>query len=476
MRKSAQKFLGLFLAAVLAVSLSACGGSTAPPADSAAAPEGNTAAATGEFAWDTLSGSTIKVSFNDHPYANAIVSKLPEFEEATGIKVDYSITPEGNYYDKLNTALSSRRGDPDVFMLGPTSVWEYAPSEYIAPLDDLIANTSITSPDYDVDDFFPSVLGAFRWDGVYGHKLGEGSLWGLPMGCEVYNFIYNKRIFDERGLQPPKTVEELQKLCVELNEFDGPGTYALAVRGAREWPTVYTGYMSMHTIYGGTDFKVEDGKLISQANSPESVEMTEMWVDLIKTGGAPDWSGYTWYQCGADLGAGKAAMLLDADNIGYYQNIEGGSQESGNLAWATTPLPAGKTDVFSNYWCWAMSINNYSKNQEAAWMFMQYFTTKEYLLWAAMEAKQFDPVRQSVMDDPQFVTFMDENEGYKEAFDATIANTAIHYIPQPYFAECGTEWAATLQDIVSGKYATAQEGLDDLARKINVIVEDIEVE
>jgi multiple sugar transport system substrate-binding protein len=428
------------------------------------------------FQWNRLSGATIKVLFSDHPYANAIVSRLPEFEEKTGIKVDYSITPEGNYYDKLNTALSGRSGDPDVFMLGPTSVWEYAPSEYISPLDDLIANSDLTDPTYDMADFFPSVVGAFRWDGVYGHKLGEGSLWSLPMGCEVYDLAYNKRIFAEKGLTPPKTVEDLRKLCVALNEFNGPGTYAFAVRGAREWPTVYTGYMSMHTMYGGTDFKVVDGKLISQANSPESVKMTEMWVDLIKTGGAPDWSGYTWYQIGADLGAGKAAMMFDADNNGYYQNVPGASQEAGNLAWTTAPLPPGKTEVFSNYWCWAMSINNYSKNKEAAWMFMQYFTTKDYLLWAAMNAKQFDPVRASVMNAPEFVAFMSKNEGYKESFDATIKNTAIHYIPQPYFAECGTEWAATIQDIVAGQYPSVQEGMDVLAAKINEIVSDITVE
>ena len=84
-----------------------------------------------EFNWKAYEGTTLNVMFNEHTYANAIIEKLPEFEEQTGIKVEYSTTPEANYFDKLNTALSSRSGQPDIFMTGAYQTWEYAPAGYM---------------------------------------------------------------------------------------------------------------------------------------------------------------------------------------------------------------------------------------------------------------------------------------------------------------------------------------------------------
>jgi len=73
-------------------------------------------------------------------------------------------------------------------------------------------------------------------------------------------------------------MEELEVLCEKLQEFDGPGTYALAIRGSRNWGTIHPAYMTTYTNYGAKDFVVENGKLVSKVNSPEAVKMTSDWV------------------------------------------------------------------------------------------------------------------------------------------------------------------------------------------------------
>ncbi|NCC77635.1 MAG: extracellular solute-binding protein, partial [Clostridia bacterium] len=235
------------------------------------------------------------------------------------------------------------------------------------------------------------------------------------------------------------------------------------------------GYMTTFASYGAQDFVVEGDKLVSKVNSPESVAMTDEWVQMIKDGGAPSWSSYTWYQAGADLGAGKAAMLYDADCNGYFQNVEGASQEAGDIAWVPAPLPEGKSDIFSNMWTWAIAMNSSSKNKDAAWMFMQYFTSKEYTQWASVNAKVVDPARKSVFESADFQAVLDKAEGFAATFDAQIANTGIQFTPQPHFFETTTEWAATLQDIVGGKYKSTQEAMDALKKKMDEIVSDVEV-
>jgi multiple sugar transport system substrate-binding protein len=482
MKRHWQRIITLSLAVVMVLSLAACGGATATTATTTAA-AATTAAASGEttkaaastFDWKAQSGKTLRVMFNQHPYAEAIIKKLPDFEAKTGIKVEYSLTPEENYFDKVTTALNSKSGDPDIFMTGAYQVWEYAPAGYVEDLSTYINDPAKTGPEYDFADFYPGVTGSLQWDLIAGHKTGSGAQWALPLGFEMYTMAYNKKIFAEKGLKPPTTMAELADVCTKLNEFDGPGTYALAIRGSRNWATIHPGYMTTYATYGAQDFVVEGDKLVSKVNSPEAVKMTDEWVKLIKSGGAPSWSGYTWYQAGADLGAGKAAMLYDADCNGYFQNVEGASQEAGNIAWIPAPLPEGKTANNSNLWTWAIAMNASSKNKDAAWYFMQYFTGKEYSLWASVNAKVVDTARKSVMEDPSFKAVLDKADGYAAAFNAQIATTGIQFTPQPHFFETTTEWAATLQDIVGGKYKTTQEAMDKLKTKMDDIVSDVVV-
>ena len=323
-----------------------------------------------DFRWDMAKGEEIDVYFSQHPYVEAIINKLPDFEKETGIRVNYSIIPEEYYFDKLSTTLR-KFGGPDVFMVGPYYIWEYSAKGYIQNLNYLLKKPEINDPAYDIDDFHPNVLNTFKWDTYPGHPVGTGGLWGVPMGFEVYSLAYNKRIFNERGLEPPHTMEELLALCQTLNEFDGKGTYALALRGTKSWATINTGYITTFANYGGKDFRVENGRLVSTVNSKESIAMTDMWVRLIKTGGAPTWEKYDWYQASADLGAGKAAMLFDADNVAYYQNPVGDSKEAGNIAWIKAPLPEGSKIDSSSLWSWGLSISSGTKHKEAAWIFLQ---------------------------------------------------------------------------------------------------------
>ena len=67
----------------------------------------------GDFDWKKFDGEEITVLFSEHTYADAVEQKLDEFTEKTGIKVNYSSMPEGNYFEKLNVELSSHSGSID---------------------------------------------------------------------------------------------------------------------------------------------------------------------------------------------------------------------------------------------------------------------------------------------------------------------------------------------------------------------------
>ena len=114
--------------------------------------------------------------------------------------------------------------------------------------------------------------------------------------------------------------------------------------------------------------------------------------------------------------------------------------------------------------------------KEAAWLFIQYFTNKEYLLWAGVNAKQVDPVRKSVMESREYRKVLSQATGYEEAFNETIKNASILFTPQPHFTEVLTEWAGTIQDLVAGKYKSTQAGMNALKVKLDIIVSEVEVQ
>ena len=429
-----------------------------------------------EFNWKAYEGTTIQVAFVEHTTSNAIASKIADFTELTGINVEYSITPEANYFDKVNAALSTRTGTLDLFMSGAYQLWDYSAAGYVEDLTPWLENTI---PDYDFEDLVQSAVNALKWDGVPGHPVGTGAQLGLPLCFELYSLAYNKRAFEEKGLEVPTTYEELLEVCDALKEWNGPGSYALAIRGARDWGTIHPGYMSTFTNFGAKDFEIVDNKLVSRLDSEEAIAMTEFWVEVIERGGAPSWSKYTWYEAGADLGAGKAAMLFDADNNGITQNwIKDGvpaSAEAGNIAWAVMPVAAEGDTPYSNYWTWSMAMNANSDAKEAAWLFLQYFTSKDFASYASITEYNMDPIRTSVWEDPAFLAKMEQHEGYIDTFNATIGSTSILFTPHPEFFVTTTEWAATLQDIVMGQYDSVEEAMKTLAAKVNEAVEYIDL-
>lgn len=455
----------------------------AAPATPDAAPDASpeAPAATGEFDWKAYEGTELNIFFSEHTYADAVEAKLKDFQDLTGIKVNYSTMPESNYYEKLNVDLASGSGTPDVFMTGAYQSWEYATAGYMEPLETYINNPALTNPEYRYDDFIPGVIDALKWDCVPGHAVGSGSQWALPMGWEINILTYNKRILEEQGLTAPKTAEELLDTAGKLHEFDGSGSYGLALRGTADWGTIHPAYMSMYATWGAKDFDIVDGKLVSQVDSPEAIAMTDYWVKLVKEGGAPQWSTYGWELAGADLGAGKAAMMWDADRGGYTQNVEGASAEAGNLAFGMIPYPteAGKTeaDMKSNLWVWSMGMNASSPNKEAAWYFMQYFTGPEFMKWSGTEGACTDTPRQSVLDSQEYQDSVASAEGYFEAFSQLKDTASIFFTPQPYFSETTTEWAKTLQElVVSDKYSSTEEAMKQLKETMDAIVVDLEVE
>ncbi|MEM0906134.1 MAG: ABC transporter substrate-binding protein, partial [Pseudomonadota bacterium] len=180
---------------------------------------------------------------------------------------------------------------------------------------------------------------------------------------------------------------------------------------------------------------------------------------------------HTWYQVGTDLGAGKSAMIYDADILGYFMN-GGENAMAGELAFAPFAANPDASAPTPNIWIWSLSMSNFSKNKDAAWTFMQWASGPEHGLFGASQMDFVNPVRSSVWADASFRERLEKSyPGYVAMHDVSAPGASIKFTPQPLFFDLTTEWASMLQQMVAGQ-VPVDDGLDQLADSVNRQLKD----
>jgi multiple sugar transport system substrate-binding protein len=420
-----------------------------------------------DFDWKAYSGKSVKLLLNKHPYVDAMIGDLDAFKALTGMNVTYDIFPEDVYFDKVTAALSSKSDQYDAFMTGAYMTWTYGPAGWIEDLNTYIKDPAKTNPAFAWDDVLPGLRSSTAWDGVAGSELGSGKAkqWCIPWGYELNNITYNRNIFSKVGVKPPTNLDEMLDVAAKITK-DAGGPYGVGVRGSRSWATIHPGFLSAYSNFGQKDFVMEGGKLKAAMNTKASKDFHEKWVKMIQGSGPKNWSTYTWYQVGTDVGAGASGMIFDADILGYFMN-GGDNKEKGNLGYAPFAAnPAAKAPT-PNVWIWSLAMSSFSKQKDAAWLFMQWAASLEHDLFGARKMDFVNPVRTSVWKDSEFRDRIAKSyPGYLEQHDVSAPGAKIYFTAQPLFFDLTTEWAASLQKMVA-KEITVDEGLDKLADSIN---------
>ena len=425
---------------------------------------GTRALAAGSFDWKAHQGNTVRLLLNKHPYTDAMINNLENFKALTGMEVAYDVFPEDVYFDKVTAALSSRSSQYDAFMTGAYQTWQYGPAGWLRDVNEWIGDPSKTADTYNWDDLLPNLRASTAWSGVPGEALGSSGAkqWAVPWGFELNSISYNRRMFDAAGVTPPENMEDLMEKAAKLTSGN---VYGIGARGTRSWATIHPGYLSGFTNFGGRDFVVEDGNLKAAMNSPEGKRFTQMWIEMLQNSGPQNWTTYTWYEVGNDLGAGASAMIYDADILGYFQNR--GTKEAGNIGYAAfTPNPEASQPT-PNVWIWSLGLSAFSEQPDAGWHFIQWATGTEHTTFGATQADLVNPVRQSVWNNTDFQARLKKDyPGYLEQYQQSSDGSKIYFTPQPLFFNLTTEWAASLQKMHANQ-VSVDEGLDQLAESVN---------
>ena len=306
--------------------------------------------------------------------------------------IDFQFEPiPGNYSEKLQLMLGTRTA-PDIFYLKGLTAPSYMSFDILQPLDDFIAQDAT----YDKEDFFPFLINAFQQDGIQ---------YGIPKDFSPYVLYYNKKMFEEAGIDSiPTTWQELEETATKLTkDLDGDGKtdqYGFMVEPSIE--------MAMPFVYqNGGAFQKEDGAL--GVADDEFIEALDFYYGLYQKGIAatPMDLGTTWN--GDAFGRERVAMVYSGGWLLPFLN-----DNFPDIDFGVAFLPAGKkqaTVAFTTAYAMPKTL----KEPENAWKLFSYLTGKEGMAtWTstgvALPSRKSVAIENGFYEHPIFKTFIESAE------------------------------------------------------------------
>ncbi|MBW7882402.1 MAG: extracellular solute-binding protein [Caldilineaceae bacterium] len=256
MRVSRNRFVVVFVACglILSLILSACAGAPMAPATTAGEAEAGAAQTVVTFrSWSPIQETTAKM--------------IAAFEAANpDIKIEPNITNYPEYLIDLKTKAAS--GDmPDIIGLEPGALTqEYR--DFLMPLQDCAVKSWGENWQ---DAFYPIGIDQAR----LGNPAGDENFYGLPMLDQTINLWYTVPIFEQAGVEPPETYDEMLSLAQMFNE---QGIAPLMVGAGDGWLRRDIYMQLIHNIAPGLIYKAEVGE--ASFTDPEFVEAMTWWKRL----------------------------------------------------------------------------------------------------------------------------------------------------------------------------------------------------
>jgi multiple sugar transport system substrate-binding protein len=389
------------------------------------------------FNWRAQDGQTINLMFNNHPWSQAMRDMVADFTAKTGIKARIEIFNEEQFRARLTTLMQGGSTDMDVFMsLTSREGAVFHRAGWYADLAPLMADKSLTMPDFNYEDFGASI----RQASTFGKQIVA-----LPINQEGPLFYWRKDIFERCKIAEPAALEDIPAAAAAIKACDSnQGVWA--ARGIRG----VTPYAMAGFIYNsGGSFATPDGK--PGLSQPNSVRGLEMYSNLLKDYGPPGALNHTFTQVIELLGQGRIAMTHESSN--EFANIVRFPNRANDLG--VKVLPPGRETKISKPVAigWTLAVSAHSKRQPAAWLFLQWATSRE--VQAKLVQAGVAPPRASVFQGEEFNAWAKELPIRRAWANALIeigrTGTGVYQSPTDRVPEARDLIGGAMQAIVQGR-------------------------
>ena len=384
----------------------------------------------------------IRVLLANHPYGELLKTAIPDFENATGIRVNVESLQEGQLTTKLTTEFATRSSSVDVFMTRPLQEGKmFYKNGWYEPLT------------MDFADYPKNVMSV----ATFGPKA-----YIVPLVTEWQVLYYRKDVLKEAGVKVPTNFTELEVVAKKINSDQMAGFASRGKGGA-----AVTQLSSYVYNYGG--LYLDKGKAVF--DSKPAVDATRFYGKMLGNYGPKGVTSMSWENIMPLFQAGKVAMWTDA-SVFYGQIVDPAKTQVAAENVGIANFPAGpKMNSPFIVTSWGMAVAKQSKNKDLALRFIEWATSKE--LAAKGMLANITMARSSVWEDKAVLAKVNPGLVETRAYAAKNGNP----LDRPYMSAVG-EARDLIGEVIIESINTKGESpkLDKLAKtnaaKVNEILQD----
>lgn len=315
-------------------------------------------------------------------------------------------------YSKVIGAIKAGNA-PAVTASKPPYVQDFLMADYVVDLKPYIEDENVGIKDY--DDFFK----VFRDES---EAYSVPGIYSLPLAKNADVIYYNVDFFEEHGLVPPTTWDELEILGQKIYDITGKGAFG--------YDNVQYLFENLVKQYGG-EYTDKNGNILFD-DSEAALEGVEMYAENVRKG--------IWRTVGEDgFFSGPFAR-------GTIQMYVGGTVESQYIdmknpefKWSAVPIPQKDPDnKFTLSYDHVICALNPAAGAEinyASYEFIK-FITSTYASKTITLGTSYMPVRESVLVDPDYVEYT--TSGKNDALPAATAQKDYLYYQPVFIADTYT--------------------------------------
>ncbi|MEM8849081.1 MAG: extracellular solute-binding protein [Pseudomonadota bacterium] len=409
--------------------------------------------------YEPYEGTTLVVNFPAHPHYDAAIEVLDQFTEETGIEVEVDQLQYLRMRERQTLELTKDEGDYDLIAYVVFSKADYVYADQLENLARYFMNPALADPNYDQSDLINGYVENIGIaGGAKGYLPGQlGSAFGVPFGSETSVLAYRKDIFEKHGLDAPETYDELLELACQIPELE-PGMGGMASRAA-------SGHQASHAFLlhlaplGGRVFDGEWNPIINNEAGVAAANALKTIVDCGPEGGTT----FGPAEAAAAFRQGQAAMFMDS--IAFAAGFEDPDQSTvvGNVGYAMHPMGVQRASQTGGF---GIAIPKNAQNKEAAFLLLQWLTSKKGDLAVAMEGG--NPSR--------FSTYQNAELNEKFPYSATFGEALEFADPDwrpiiPVWGGINADIGTTMSQVLT-EGLDPQEALDGVAERTRATMEE----
>src|SRR6266545_5661900 len=314
------------------------------------------------------SSKTLTVAAVDNPQMADLKKLLSDFHSAhSDIDVKIVTLPEDQLRQQVTQDVAANSGRFDLFTIGTYEVPLWAKKGWIENLNPYIAKSS----DYDVNDLIPGIRTALSY---------KDNLYAVPFYGESSMLMYRKDMLAAKGITMPDH-PTWDQVAAAAKAVHTSSTSGICLRGLPGWGEQLAPLDTVINTYGGRWY---DENWKAQLDSPESSAAIKFYIDTVRTVGEPGATQAGFTECETLMVQGKVAMWYDATSGADLVFDPKQNPNAANMGMAYAPT---KEKPDSGWlWAWAFAMEANSKNKPAAYEFMKWATSKEYVNLVAQKS------------------------------------------------------------------------------------------